>query len=209
MPLYDEYAQQVPFPVQTDRANIRAWGEALVDSVVQRSVMRFPSRSVRGAVVTSPQPGMTTWIEDARAMEIYSGSAWVTLAAGTNAWANIPMHSAYPWSDGSGSVNNEMGRPQYRVVEMFGARSLMLRGGFGVTYPGSGLPNNRMINATPLPDSVWPSVRRVVPLATSVAGGADPTVKLDVDTDGYLRLYNMGPNNQPSWISLDGVNVSL
>ena len=99
---------------------------------------------------------------------------------------------------------------QYRVVEMFGAQSLMLRGGFSVIYQSNGhAPNNREITNPPLPAHAQPTTRRTVPLATSVLGGSDPTVKLDINTDGTLKLYNIGPDNQPSWISLDGVNVSL
>lgn len=206
MPLYDEYAQQVPFPVQTDRANIRAWGEALVDSVVQRSIMRFPSESVRSAVITSPRAGMQTWIEDVKRMELYDGTRWVATAFGAYAWSNISLAPDFTVSN-----NNSQGTPQYRVVELFGERALMLRGGVGITYGSGGVPPNAgVLTSQPLPGTAQPATRRTVPLAASVVGGAEPSVKLDINTTGHLAIVGINSSqNSPPWVSLNGVMCSL
>ncbi len=48
--------------------------------LMEQSVMSFADATARDAAVTSPEEGMTAYLQDANSVTVYSGSAWVTIA---------------------------------------------------------------------------------------------------------------------------------
>lgn len=196
----DNAGQGMPGPQLTDAPNIEAllpW----LNADAQRSVMRFASASNRGASLTGPSApveGMLSWLQDVNRLEVYDGTQWVAVAAGTQSWTNLPLVSGYA-PDG-----NSNGTPQYRVVNLFGESFVMMRGGIALTWP---LANSGNI-ATALPSAARPVVRRTVNVPCSVVSSSLPALKMDANTDGTLTLVTSS-GNTPPWVSLNGVLYSL
>ncbi|NYI06075.1 hypothetical protein [Allostreptomyces psammosilenae] len=82
MPMTDAYGQSIQYPSPTDRPNGPVEGARIVEGLTQRAVMRFSSAAARGATITSPATGMTTWLITEKRLEVYDGSQWVV--ASTN-----------------------------------------------------------------------------------------------------------------------------
>lgn len=78
MPTTDSYGQGVSLISLTDAPDMSKAVADLANGLIPRSVMRFASASTRGATLTAPVEGMTTWLEDANRLEVYNGSSWVT-----------------------------------------------------------------------------------------------------------------------------------
>lgn len=78
MPTPDDYGQNTGLWQTTDAPSIPDAIRALADGVIPRSVMRFASASARGATLTDPVEGMTTYLLDANRIEVYNGSSWIT-----------------------------------------------------------------------------------------------------------------------------------
>ncbi|MEU3686978.1 hypothetical protein [Streptomyces narbonensis] len=181
-------------------------GQGIVENIVPKTVMTFASAVVRGATLTSPQGGMMTYLKDVARVEVYDGTAWVTVASGTSTWKTITLGSGYA-HDG-----NDNGTVQYRLVNLFGEPTLMFRGGVAITYngPGGAIPNNGIINSTLLPASLRPSERRTIVVACSTAASGETSLKFDVNTTGTLVLVGTNTTNtKPPWASLNGTFVSL
>lgn len=53
-----------------------AWGNPLWD----QSVQTFASAADRTAQFAAPKQGAVTWLEDVKRLEVYNGTAWVTIA---------------------------------------------------------------------------------------------------------------------------------
>lgn len=96
----DQYGQDVQIWQMTDPPSIPGAAQALADGIIPRTVMRFSSASERGATLTAPAEGMTTWLEDSNAFEIWNGSAWITpepdLVTGTT---GLSAHSGFGVTD--------------------------------------------------------------------------------------------------------------
>lgn len=60
MALTDQYGQNVPYSTMTDQANAQTLGQNLVENIVPRTIMRFPSANVRGATIKKPVEGMAS-----------------------------------------------------------------------------------------------------------------------------------------------------
>lgn len=86
MPTTDAYGQGVQIAALTDVPNMATAAFNLADPIVQRSIMRFASASARGATLTSPVEGMTTWLQDVNTLEVYDGTAWRGVFYGATAW---------------------------------------------------------------------------------------------------------------------------
>lgn len=208
----DSYAQGVPYPLLTDKPNAQTLGQGIVEGLVPRSVMRFASRSERGAVVQDPEAGMVTYILDEGLAEMFDGTRWVTMAAGTSLWTKIPLVPGYGDTDPSAVTgNNNQGEVQYRVVNLFGERALMLRGGTHVGYQANGDPwNAGEFMAQLLPPEARPANLRTVPAACSATNSTKHTVKLDIEPSGTMRLVGISDvKDSPPWVSFNGIICSL
>jgi len=131
VPTTDSYGQGIQLMSLTDAPDIPKAIADIASGVIPRGVMRFASASARGATLTSPIAGMLAWLQDVRLLTLYDGSAWVAIAAGTQAWTQIGLVSGFTHN------GNSNGNFQYRVVNLFGEDTLMFRGAVNVTYSGS------------------------------------------------------------------------
>lgn len=207
MPTTDAYGQGISLASLTDAPDIPKAVADLAAGVIPRGVMRFASASARGATLTSPSEGMLAWLQDVNLLTLYDGSAWVAVAAGTQAWTTVVLASGFTHN------GNSNGNLQYRVVNLFGENTLMLRGAVNVAYSGTTIPNGGTVNATALPASARPTALRTIVIPCSDVSSARITLKLDVQTDGYLKIFGTGTGSdgttKPPWIGVNGCLVSL
>ncbi|MFF4952277.1 hypothetical protein [Streptomyces chattanoogensis] len=203
MPLTDSYGQNISYPTLSDKPNAQTMGDGIVNGLTPRSVMRFASSSVRGATLTAPVEGMVTWLQDVNLLQVYDGSAWVTVAAGTQAWTTVPLASG--WSHNG----NSNGTWQYRVVNLFGEPTIMFRGGITKDSWAGTVLDNYVLTSTPLPASARPVTLRTIVIPCSDSGSTRITMKLDIQTDGHLHLYGTGTNDKPAWFGFNGTFTSL
>lgn len=204
MPLTDSYGQGVTYPTLADKPNAQTLGQGIVEGLTQRSVMRFPSAAVRGATITKPIAGMVAWLDDVERLEVFDGNAWVSFAQGTNTWKTVGLTSG--WSHGSGGV---LGTFQYRVVNMFGERTIMFRGAVSrSSYPGT-LPSSFTLNSSLLPADARPSVTRTIAVPCSDGNSDRITMKLDITPSGNLNVYGFTATAKPPWVGFDGCWASL
>jgi hypothetical protein len=203
MPLTDSYGQNISYATLTDKPNAQTLAQAIVQGLAAQSVMRFASAVVRGATIATPQAGMVTWLKDVGRLEVFDGTSWVTVAAGTSVWTNVPLDSS--WSNNG----NSNGNFQYRVVNLFGEPTIMFRGAISrATYPGT-LPGYFLLNTSPLPVSARPASLRTIVVPCSDAGSARITLKMDITTGGELRLYGVQSDSKPAWVGFNGCFCSL
>lgn len=203
MPTTDTYGQGISLASLTDAPDLpRAVGD-LAAGVIPRSVMRFASASERGATITAPVEGMLAWLRDVNLLTLYDGTAWVAIAAGTQAWTTVPLASGWT-HDG-----NSNGTFQYRVVNMFGEKVLMFRGAIArSSYPGS-MPTFFQLNTTVLPESAQPASLRTISVPCSDISSERITLKLDVTVNGELKLYGANSTSKPPWVGFNGCFTSL
>lgn len=204
MPLTDGYGQNIPYPTLTDKPNAQTLGQGIVENIVPKTVMTFPSANVRGATIAAPKAGMCTWLTDVGRLEVYDGSGWAVVTAGTSTWKTIAPGPSFSQN------GNSQGNFQYRLINLFGEMGLMFRGGLSVNYIGStsNLISNRM-NTVPLPLGSRPSTLRTLVIPCSDVSSARVTLKMDVQTDGDLILYGNQSDTKPPWIGFNGVFCSL
>lgn len=204
MPLTDSYGQNVTYPALTDKPNAQTMGQGIVDGVVPRTVMRFPSASVRGATIAKPTAGMVSWLEDVKRLEVYDGNGWVSFAYGTNQWKNVTLESG--WINNG----NDQGNVQYRVVDLFGEKSIMFRGGVSRTSYPNPIPAPFRLNAVQLPPEARPASLRTMTVPCSDKDSDRITMKLDLNTQGWLHIVGVQqPNNIPAWIGFNGIFTAL
>lgn len=203
MPTSDAYGQGIQITAPTDAPDIPATAQALAGGLVPRSVMRFASASARNGTLSSPVAGMVAFLQDTKLFTGYDGSSWVVLAAGTQAWTTIPLASGYS-HDGNGN-----GSAQYRIVNLFGEPTVMLRGGVGLTYPGGSLPNGGLMTSSALPSGARPTSLRTVSAACSATTSTVTSLKVDAQPGGQLALIGTGATDKPPWVSLNGCFYSL
>jgi hypothetical protein len=206
MPTPDDYGQGIQIASLTDAPDADKLATDIVNAIAQRSVMRFASASTRGATLTgaqAPVEGMLTWIQDADRLDLYDGSAWVTVSVGNRSWTTISLVSG--WSQNG----NSQGTFQYRIVNFAGEDTLMLRGGISrASYPST-MPASFTLNATPLPAAARPSTLRTIVVPCSDVSSDRITLKLDIQTDGYLSLFGTTATAKPPWIGFNGCFASL
>lgn len=203
MPVPDDYGQGINIASLTDAPDANKLAKDIANSLAQRSVMRFASASARGATLTSPVEGMVAWLQDQNLLTLYDGTAWVAVAAGTQAWTTPALASGY-------SANgNSNGTPQYRLVNLFGELTVMWRGGLNVTYNSNGSQvNGGVFLADLLPASVRPSSWRTVTAACSAVSSDSLSVKVDFRPDGTAAIVTQ-PGTTPPWVSLNNIMYSL
>lgn len=123
MPGFDSFGQGVSLPLLADRPDAQQLGADVGSGVVPLTVMRFDSAAHRGAVITSPIEGMTTYLRDVNRHEFYDGSDWKTLSE----WQTTTP----TWSSTLGSVSIGNGTMQWRwtkVGKTVHARMLWIAG---------------------------------------------------------------------------------
>lgn len=206
----DSYGQGVSIAALTDAPNANTLAFNIVDLIAQRSAMRFTSASNRNATLTSPVAGMLAWIGTEKLLTLYDGTSWVAVAAGTQAWSTVSLAAGFT-HDG-----NSNGNLQYRVVNLFGEQTLMLRGGLNVTYSGSPsvIANGGIVTGTALPSSARPGSLRSLTGACSTTNSDTLSVKLDIQPSGHIQIVGTtsstaNPKIQPPWVSFNGVFCSL
>ncbi len=203
MPLTDSYGQNVQYPTLTDKPNAQSLSEGLVTGIVPKVVMQFASATVRGATITKPVAGMVTWLKDVKRLEVYDGSGWSTITAGTSAWKTIsPSPPSYTHN------GNSQGNFAYRVVNLFGEIGLMFRGGLNISYVNKQVATN-VLNFNQLPVEARPSSLRTLVVPCSDVNSARITLKMDVTTDGWLKLVGIQSDTNPPWVGFNGVFCSL
>lgn len=207
MPTTDAYGQGIQIAALTDAPNANTLISGPVDDLTERSVMRFASASARNATLTSPVAGMVAYLTTEKLFTGYDGTSWVVLAAGTSAWTNVPLASGFTHN------GNSNGTFQYRVVNLFGEKTVMLQGAINVTYSGTTIPNGGVVTSTALPSAARPGSLRTVVVPCSDISSVRITLKLDARSDGHLQIYGTGSGadgvSTPPWIGFNGVFYSL
>lgn len=198
----DDYGQSITIPALTDTPNIATIGTSL-NTMVGRTILRFASASSRNATITSPVEGMLAWLQDVNWLTMYDGTAWVVVSAGTQSWTTIGLVSGFAHN------GNSNGTLQYRVVNFFGETSIFFQGAVSVTYSGVTIPNGGILNTSALPTSARPSSLRTIVIPCSDVTSDRITLKLDVQTDGFLKVFGTGTGNTPPWIGFNGTFTSL
>ncbi|MEU9560346.1 hypothetical protein [Streptomyces fumanus] len=205
MPLTDSYGQGISYPTLTDKPNAQTLGQGIVDGLTPRSVMVFASAVVRGATIKKPVAGMVSWLKDVKRLEVYDGSGWSTITAGTSTWKTIELVPIYTHN------GNSQGTFQYRLVNLFGEMGLMFRGGISINYPRPDgvLPGEGRLNAFALPVEVRPSSVRTLVVPCSDRDSTRITLKIDITPDGIIKLLGTQSNATPPWVGFNGVFTSL
>jgi hypothetical protein len=197
----DKYGQSITYLDYSDKPDLFVLGDSIVQGLTQRAVMRFANATSRDATITSPVAGMIAWLTSEKLFTGFDGSAWVALAAGTQAWTTPALATGYT-ADG-----NSNGIPKWRVVNFFGDLVVMWKGGLNVTYSGSNPVNGGMFLNAALPTAARPTSRRTVTAACSAVTSSTLSVKLDFNSDGTIALVNNGQS--PPWVSLNNIMYSI
>lgn len=204
MPLTDGYGQGITYPTLTDKPNAQTLGQGIVDGLTPRVVMQFSSAVVRGGTLSKPTPGMVTWLRDVGRLEVFDGTSWIAFGYGQNPWRTVFLSAG--WTQNG----NSQGSFQYRVVQEYGEKVIKFRGGIGrpLGYPSS-LPAFFQLNQTPLPSDAWPTSLRTISVPCSDVSSERITLKLDITTDGLLKLYGIVTRSTPPWIGFNGTYADL
>ncbi|MEU5900538.1 hypothetical protein [Streptomyces venezuelae] len=213
MPTTDDYGQGIGIAALTDPPDASKLAKDIVNPIASRSTMRFASSSERAATLVgdaAPVEGMVTWLRDVDLLTVYDGSSWSVIGSGTKAWTTISLASGFAHN------GNSNGTLQYRIVNLFGEDTLMLRGGVNITYSGSPkvIPNSGFVTNTPLVTAARPSSLRSLTGACSTTDSDVLSVKIDIGTDGRIQIVGTtsataDPKIQPPWVSFNGKFCSL
>ncbi|TVL89731.1 hypothetical protein [Streptomyces sp. SAJ15] len=210
MPTTDSYGQGIQIAALTDAPNAATLAFNIVDALTGRANMRFASASARNAALPSPAPGMVAVLTTEKLITWYDGSGWVTMGFGAAAWTTISLAAGY------GHNGNSNGNLQYRVVNLFGEQTVMLKGGINVTYPGTPglIANGGVVTGTALPAAARPGALRSLTGACSTTNSDVLSVKIDCRSDGHIEIVgttsaSANPKIQPPWVSFNGLFYSL
>lgn len=202
MPTTDSFGQGFTALDYGDVPDLKSMGDGLL-KIVGQSVMRFASATARNAAIAAPTAGMTAWLNSEKQLTVYDGTTWVAVASGSQSWTTVGLVSGFTHN------GNSNGTFQYRIVNLFGYDSLMFRGAVNVTYSGTTIPNGGVLNSSPLPAAARPTALRTIVIPCSDVSSARITLKLDVQTDGYLKVFGTSSDTTPPWVGFNGCFVSL
>lgn len=202
MPVPDDYGQGIQIASLTDAPDAEKLAKEIANALAKRGVMYFASTSARGATIPAPTEGMLTWIRDADRLDLYDGSAWVTVSVGNRAWTTISLTTGWAHN------GNDQGTLQYRIVNFAGEDTIMFRGGVSRASYGA-LQAYYQLNANPLPASARPSTLRTISVPCSDVNSERITLKLDITTDGWLRVFGIQARTLPPWVGFNGCFASL
>jgi hypothetical protein len=210
MPTTDDYGQGISIAALTDPPDAAKLAKDLGNAIAPRSNMRFASSSERSATLTAPVEGMVAWLRDVDLLTVYDGSGWAVIGSGTKAWSTVSLASGFTHN------GNSNGNLQYRIVNLFGEDTLMLRGAVNCTYSGSPkvIANGGFVTNTPLVTAARPSSLRSLTGACSTTDSDVLSVKIDIGTDGRIQIVGTtsataNPKIQPPWVSFNGTFCSL
>lgn len=134
MPGTDSFGQGINLPLLSDAPDAQQLGADLGAGMVPQLVMRFDSAAHRGATITTPIEGMTTYLRDLNRHEFYDGSAWRTLSE----WQTTDP----TWASSLGSVSIGNGQKYWRWTKI--GRTVLARmiwqAGNTTTYGTFGVP---------------------------------------------------------------------
>lgn len=203
----DTFGQGIQIAALTDAPNAQTLAFNIVDVLAGRSVMRFSSASARNATITSPVAGMVAALSTEKLLTWYDGSAWTVIGSGTSAWTNVPL------AGGFSNNGNSNGTFQYRIINLFGEKSVQLQGAVNATYSGTAIANDGVLTSVALPSAARPASLRTVVVPCSDVNSVRITLKLDARSDGHLQIYGTGTGpdgtTKPPWIGFNGVFYSL
>ena len=202
----DSYGQGIGLWAMTDAPSIPDAIATFAKGALPRLRLTFASASARGATLvgaSAPVPGMMTWLTDAQRLDIWDGTGWVTVSVGNRSWTTISLASG--WSQNG----NSQGSLQYRIVNFAGEDTIMFRGGISRSSYPSSMPAFFTLNATALPTSARPSTLRTIVVPCSDVSSDRITLKLDIQTDGWLNLYGASSTAKPPWVGFNGCFASL
>ncbi|MBW1600905.1 hypothetical protein JJV70_02060 [Streptomyces sp. JJ66] len=203
MPVTDDYGQGVSIASLTDKPDAEKLGKDIANGIVQRGVLRFADAAERNATLTTPEPGMVAYLAAEDFFTGYTTAGWMVLAAGQQAWTTISLNSGWTHN------GNSNGTFQFRRVNLFGEPTIMLRGGIGrASYPST-LPPYFILNSVMLPVNARPTTLRTIIIPSSDISADRITMKLDLRTDGQIRLYGVDNANKPPWVGFNGSFCSL
>jgi hypothetical protein len=159
MSTVDGYGQNIGLWSMTDAPSIPDAIALFAAGVLPRLRLTFASASARGATLVddaAPVPGMLTWLTDVGRLDMYDGTAWVTVSVASRTWTTVNLASG--WAQNG----NSQGTFQYRIVNFAGDDTIMFRGGISrSSYPGT-MPDHFTLNSTLLPASARPSTLRTI-----------------------------------------------
>lgn len=203
MPITDDYGQGFEALDYSDTPDLKVLGEGLL-AIVGQSVMRFTNAAARNAALSGiTEAGMLAFLASEAELTVYDGSAWVVVAAGTASWTNVTLASGFTHN------GNSNGNFQYRRVNLFGEPTLMFRGAVNVSYSGSTIPNSGVVTGTALPTASRPTTLRTINVPCSDVSSDRISLKMDIQTDGHLKIFGTGAGTTPPWIGFNGTFVSL
>ncbi|MDT0608890.1 hypothetical protein [Streptomyces lancefieldiae] len=206
MPDPDTWGQDIPIWQMTDAPSIPDAIKGLADGVIPRGTLFYDSAAERGSTLVgaqAPVDGMTTWLRDVKRLELRVDGEWVVVAVGARAWTTVTLTSG--WAQNG----NAQGNLQYRIVNLAGDDTIMLRGGVSrASYPST-LPGYFTLNTAALPSNARPSSLRTVTVPCSDLSSNRIALKVDITPDGWIRLYGVDSVNKPPWIGFNGVFTSL
>jgi len=201
VPTTDTFGQGFAALDYGDLPDLKTMGDGLLKMAGQ-TVMRFASASTRNATLTAPVAGMAAWLNSEKQLTIYDGTAWVAVSAGTQSWTTVSLASGYA-HDG-----NSNGNFQYRVVLEQGESVIKFRGAVSVTYSGTTIPNSGVVNGTALPTTARPTTLRTINVPCSDVSSSRISLKMDIQTDGFLKIFGTGSGITPPWIGFNGCFAS-
>jgi hypothetical protein len=202
----DAYGQSISLASLTDAPDLPKAIADLAAGVIPRGILRFASASARGATLVgtqAPVEGMLTWLQDVDRLDLYDGTAWVTVSVASRTWTTINLASG--WAQNG----NSQGSFQYRIVNFAGDDTIMFRGGISRSSYPSSMPDHFTLNSTLLPASARPSTLRTIVVPCSDVASDRITLKLDITTGGQLDLYGTTATAKPPWIGFNGCSASL
>jgi hypothetical protein len=80
VPTEDSYGQGVDIAALTDVPDAKTLAAGIVDTLTERSIMRYASASARAAAIGAPAEGMVTSLADTDRLYRYNGTSWVPVA---------------------------------------------------------------------------------------------------------------------------------
>lgn len=178
-----------PFPAGSDSDNVPADLQALAVWASTKVNMRFADAAARNAEITTPEPGMTAWLDNPGSVTIYTPAGWRTMWSAL-AWTDITLASGYAM----------FGTTPQAAVD--GGNFIVLRGGIQRSTASTDITGNSVVGT--IPSGFGTPIGGDFPIATQWLSDT-VTGRLYVATNRQLTYVgrNIG------WISLNGVRIPL
>ena len=203
MPTQDKYGQGVDIASLTDAPNAEALAKAIVDALLERSILQFADAAERDATLTSPVDGMAAYLAAEQIVTARVAGKWVVIGASDSPWTKVSLTSG--WSH-NGNLNGDF---EWRVVNMFGQKVIMFQGAIErASYPDP-VPGSWTLTASPLPTWARPTTKKTITVPCSDLNSTRITLKMDVQTNGHLSLWGTYSEARPPWVGFNGCFTGL